>query len=812
LHSPIILIAMKQKTVLRLIGMSCASCASRIERALSNSEGVFSASVNFAAEKAVVVHDANTAPVSKLIDLIRSIGYDAAPAETPEAFRLTLSGLTCASCAARVEKALLGVAGVRSASVNLASMTAYVECEKGACNPEALVHAVQEAGYQAQLQKDDFASTDFDLEKAKEARDLLVKFAVSAPTAALLMVLGMWHDLPMRIGISHQALNLLQLVLATPIQFWAGWGFYKAAWKAALHLTSDMNTLIAVGTSAAYGYSAVVAVVGLPQPVYFDTSAAIISLILLGRFLEARAKNSASEAIRRLVGLQPRTALVIRGGKDEEIPVEDVCVGDLVVVRPGERVPVDGIVVEGASSVDESMLTGEPLPVEKSPGDQVTGGTINLTGSFKFQATRVGRDTVLAQIIRLVEEAQGSKAPVQRLADAVAAYFVPSVIGLACVSFAAWLLFGGSLAQAITAGVAVLIVACPCALGLATPTAIMVATGRGAELGILVRNAEALETLGRATAVVFDKTGTITTGELSVKKVVPLNGSDERKVLELAASAEAVSEHPIGRGIVNHARALGIETHRPSEFRSVPGGGVDALVNGVRVLVGSAEFITQSGIKPEQLPRLEAAGGSAVFVVADGKLIGAVVLADSIRESSARAVAHLRELGLKTVMLTGDNPDAAKEVSRTVQIDAVVSKATPADKVAEVKKLQSQGEVVVLVGDGINDAPALAQADVGIALASGTDIAMGAASITLMRPDLQLLALAVGLSRATMRIIKQNLGWAFGYNVLLIPVAAGVLYPWLGVSLNPILAAAAMAFSSVSVVANSLRLRRVKLV
>ncbi|MGC8833032.1 MAG: heavy metal translocating P-type ATPase [Armatimonadota bacterium] len=803
---------MKQTTtVLRLIGMSCASCASRIERALSSSEGVFSASVNLAAEKAVVVHDADAAPVSKLVDLVRSIGYDAVPSESPEVLRLSLGGLTCASCAARVEKALLGVAGVRSAAVNLASMTAYVECEKSACSPENLIRAVQEAGYQAQLQED-LALDKADLQKTKETRDLLVKFAVSAPIAAVLMVLGMWHGLPMRIGISHQALNLIQLVLATPVQFWAGWRFYKAAWKAARHRTSDMNTLIAVGTSAAYGYSAVAVIAGLPQPVYFDTSAAIISLILLGRFLEARAKSSASEAIRRLAGLQPRTALVIRGGKDEEVPVEDVRVGDLVVVRPGERVPVDGVVVEGASSVDESMLTGEPLPVEKGPGDQVTGGTINLTGSFKFRAGRVGSDTVLAQIIRLVEEAQGSKAPIQRLADAVAAYFVPAVIGLAGISFAAWLLFGGSLAQAVMAGVAVLIVACPCALGLATPTAVMVATGRGAELGILIRDAEALETLGRATTVVFDKTGTITTGQLSVKRVIPLNECDERRVLELAASAEVVSEHPIGCGIVNHAQALGIEIHRPSEFRAVPGGGVDAVVNGVRVLVGSAEYTAQVGIKPEQLPYLETADGTTVFVSADGKLIGAVVLADTIRESSAKAVAHLRKLGVKTVMLTGDSQKTADEVARAVQVDAVVSKATPADKVAEVKKLQARGEVVVLVGDGINDAPALAQANVGIALASGTDIAMGAAPITLIRPDLGLLAPAVALSRATMWVIRQNLVWAFGYNVLLIPVAAGALYPWLGVSLNPMLAAAAMAFSSISVVANSLRLKRVKLV
>ncbi len=619
----------------------------------------------------------------------------------------------------------------------------------------------------------------------------------------------------------------LSLVIATPIQFWAGYGFYRGAWAALKHRTSNMNTLIALGTTAAYVYSVAVTLfphlfmsAGVMPEVYFDTAVIIIGLILLGRWLEARAKGQTSEAIRRLVGLQPRTARVVRNGAEIDIPVEHVVVGETIVVRPGEKVPVDGVVLSGNSSIDESMLTGESVPVDKQPGSEVVGASVNKTGSFTMRATKVGRDTVLAQIVRLVENAQGSKPPIQRVVDVVASYFVPAVIGVSLLTLAAWYFFGPDprLTFALLYFVAVLIIACPCALGLATPTAIMVGTGKAAERGILIRDADALENAYKLDTVVLDKTGTLTAGKPIVTDVQPLNSLKESELLTLAASAERRSEHSLAEAILRYAQESSLSLHEPDEFESVTGGGVRARVAGHQVLIGNTRLIQANGIELDgaaDLARNLAGGGkTAMHVAVDGRTVGVIAVADTLKPESRRAVDRLRRLGLEVVMMTGDNEATARAVAKEAGIERVLAEVRPEDKAAEVARLQSQGRVVAMVGDGINDAPALAQANVGIAIGTGTDVAIEASDITLISGDLNGIPAAIGLSKATIRTIRQNLFWAFAYNVLLIPVAAGALYPflsggdgWNGL-LNPMLAAAAMGLSSVSVVTNSLRLRR----
>ncbi len=602
------------------------------------------------------------------------------------------------------------------------------------------------------------------------------------------------------------------------MQFWAGWRFYRGAWGALKHKTADMNVLIAVGTSAAYFYS--VAVTFAPQifpegmaEVYYDTAAVIIALILLGRLLEARAKGQTSEAIRKLMGLRARTARVVRGGQEVDIPVEQVRAGDVVIVRPGEKVPVDGLILEGHSTLDESMVTGESMPVDKGAGDPVVGATINKTGAFKFEATKVGKDTVLSQIIKLVEEAQGSKAPIQRLADQIAGVFVPIVIGIAVLTFAVWLIFGPEPAAmfALVNFVAVLIIACPCALGLATPTAIMVGTGKGAEHGVLIRSGEALETAHRIDAIILDKTGTLTKGQPALTDVVAHNGLGSDKLLRLVASAESRSEHPLGEAIVAAAREQGLTLSEPSQFASITGRGIVAQVDEHKVLVGNERLLTDEGIVLDGLAGpagdLSALGRTPMYAAVDGKAAGLVAVADTLKDNSADAVEALHRLGLEVYMLTGDNKRTAEAIARQVGIDHALAEVLPEDKAAKVKELQAQGKRVAMVGDGINDAPALAQADVGIAIGTGTDIAMEAADITLMRGDLMGVVTAIGLSKATMHTIKWNLFWAFAYNTAGIPIAAGLLYPFFGLLLNPMLAAAAMAFSSVFVLTNSLRLR-----
>jgi Cu+-exporting ATPase len=806
-----------RRVELEVEGMHCASCVSRIEDALQAVPGVRGAAVNLATGRATI--KGTELDPRMLEESVKEAGYEArARVGSDRLARLTLdvSGMHCASCVSSIEASLLALPGVADASVNLAAERATVVYDPRGTSPSELVGAVESVGYQArEVPAERSGEAEGDERERRARRDLrllIAKFAFAAVAGAVLLVLSFaWSP------VGERATMWVMLALATPVQFWAGSQFYAGAWRMARHRSADMNTLIAVGTSAAYLYSLVATVAprafepagGLPD-VYFDTAAVIIALILLGRLLETRAKAGTTAAIKKLIGLRPRTARIVRDGAEAEIPVDAVRAGDQVRVRPGEKVPVDGLVIEGHSTIDESMLTGESVPVEKAPGDEVIGATVNKAGSFTFRATRVGAQTALAQIIRLVEEAQGSKAPIQRIADRVSARFVPAVIAIAVASFAVWLLAGSSFTSAMLAFVAVLIIACPCALGLATPTAIMVGTGRGAEMGILVRGGEALETARKLDTIVLDKTGTLTRGEPEVTEVVTADGGTA-PVLALAAAAESRSEHPLGEAIVRHAAGLGLKLEPVEDFRASVGHGVTATVSGVSMAVGSARHMDELGIETANLcpraERFEQQGRTVVFVAVDGEAAGVIAIADTIKAEAAEAVAELRQLGLEVAMVTGDNRRTAEAIAHQAGIDRVLAEVLPEHKTAEVKRLQQQGRRVAMVGDGINDAPALAQADVGIAIGTGTDIAMEASDLTLMSGDLRGVPRALSLSGQTMRTIKQNLVGASVYNVTLIPVAAGVLYPVWGVLLDPVLAAAAMALSSVTVVANALRLR-----
>ena len=745
-----------------------------------------------------------------------------------ERVSLVVGGMTCASCIRHVEDALGNTAGVVSASVNLASGRATVEFVPGTTTISNLQHAVEDAGYSFEGVAGD---EDRGAAGAEEQQGLKRKFVFSLLVAGTIMALMAAPPITSTLPLG---MDFLLFLLATPVQFWAGRQFYVGAWGALKHRTSTMNTLIAVGTTVAYAYSVAVTFFrdtplfsGHEAATYFDTSTAIIGLVLLGRYLEARAKEKASGAIRSLLVLQPRTAIVQRNGGEWELPIEQVHPGDLVLVRPGQKVPVDGEVVKGISWVDESMLTGESAPVEKTAGSQVFGGTVNTTGGFTCRATRTGKDSTLAQIVRLVEEAQASKAPIQRLADLVAAYFVPTVIGVSIVVFISWFVLGPepSYVYAILTAVAVLIIACPCALGLATPTAIMVGTAKGAERGILIRNAESLERAHSVQVVVMDKTGTLTLGKPTVTDVVAA-GMDEDELLALAASVERSSEHPVGQAILSTAQEKGLSISEAHEFRSVTGRGVRAKVGGEVVVAGSQSLLEDEGVSGnglhERAEALQSEGKTVTFIASGGKVVGMVAVADTLRPGARQAVDSLQGLGLDVTMLTGDNRSAAAAIAQDAGIERFVAEVRPGDKANHIKALQGAGQTVAMVGDGINDAPALAQANVGIAMDTGTDVAAEAADMMLVRGDLRSLAEGIALSRATMRTIRQNLFWAFAYNVLLVPVAAGVLYPVFAVSgvpdvlrpvfgefgfLNPVLAAGAMAISSVTVVANSLRLR-----
>jgi Cu+-exporting ATPase len=737
---------------------------------------------------------------------------------------LSVGGMSCAACVIRVEKALGGLEGVEKAAVNFATEKAQVTYDPKKVDLEKFRQAIEGAGYQFRgLARAELRDRERE-ERKRELALLKKKFIFSVIFGLLIMILSMPHYIPYLNRLPHQFLFYILFILTTPVQFWAGKQFLAGAWGAARHGSADMNTLIAVGTLSAYVYSSVVTFFpsifhqsGLKAEIYFDSAAMIIALILLGRLLEARAKGQTSEAIRKLIGLAPKTARVVRDHQESDIPVEEVQKGDLIVVRPGEKIPVDGLIREGRSAVDESMLTGESLPVDKNPGDEVIGATLNKSGSFIFEATRVGEETALAQIIQLVEQAQGSKAPIQRLADQVAGIFVPIVMGIAVLTFIIWFFWGPSptLTFALLNFVAVMIIACPCALGLATPTAIMVGTGKGAENGILIKGGESLESIHKLTTIVFDKTGTLTKGELSVTDIVPGEGTETKELLTLVASVEKNSEHPLGEAVVRKAREEGLTLAGVEHFEALAGQGVTAEWDGEEIYIGNKRLMQAQGLDLDPLQVIAEAladqGKTLMFAARGRKIIGLLALADTLKEHSREAVAELKKMGLEVVMLTGDNRQTAQAISRELQLDRVIAEVLPQDKTKQIKQLQGEGKKVAMVGDGINDAPALAQADVGIAIGTGTDVAMEASDITLIRDDLRTILTAIKLSRKTIRTIRQNLFWAFFYNVLGIPIAAGILYPFWGILLNPILASAAMAFSSVSVVSNSLRLRRVKI-
>jgi len=798
--------------------MHCASCAAGVEKALRVLPGVSRASVNLATEKAAVEYDPEKLDLSGLKKAVEQAGFQVPTVKAS----LGVGGMHCASCSANVERAIGQLNGVLEATVNLATEKATVTYLPGVTDLPAIADSIRQAGYQAQPAPAEPASSATSAEESLESRrqayygDIRRRFTVALAFAVPVFLGGMGMMLPF---VPRWLGNpFLLMALGAPVQFYCGWPFYRGLWASIRRRDPDMDTLVALGTSASYLYSAAATFfpsylrgAGLEPATYFDSAATIITLILMGRLLEARARGRTSDAIRKLAGLQPRTARVLRGGSEAEVPVEEVVPGDVIVVRPGEKVAADGEVVEGFSAVDESMITGESLPAEKKPGDRVIGSTINHTGSFKFRAARVGRDTVLAQIIRMVEEAQGTKAPVQRLADRVAAVFVPVVLATAALTFAVWLAFGRPNLALLNA-VSVLVIACPCALGLATPTAIMAGTGRGAELGILIRSGEVLETARGIDTVVFDKTGTLTSGKLSVTNVVVGDGIDEAELIRLAAASERRSEHPIGRAVVEYAGRLGVGTTEAESFEALAGFGVRAMVEGREVLAGSRRLMEESGASSgrwdKQAERLQTEGKTVVQVAVMGKAAGMMAVADTVRESAAPAVSRLRAMGLSVVMLTGDQASAAASVAGQLGVDRFLAGVLPGEKAAAVRNLQDGGAAVAMVGDGINDAPALAQADIGIAMGRGTDVAIESAGIVVVGGDLGLVPDAIRLSRATLRTIKQNLFWAFFYNTVGIPVAAGALYPLFGILLNPMVAALAMAFSSVSVVANSLGLRR----
>ncbi|KAB8314347.1 copper-translocating P-type ATPase [Tolypothrix campylonemoides VB511288] len=740
---------------------------------------------------------------------------------------LKLRGMSCASCANAIEDAIRSVRGVNECNVNFGAEQATVTYDPRKTDPEVICQAVNAVGYSAQPMQDDdlFAADDDAQQQARQAenRALVRKVWVGGIVSAILVI----GSLPMMTGLSIPFIPMwlhnpwLQLVLTTPVLFWCGASFFINAWKALKRHTATMDTLVAIGTLAAYLYSLFPTFLpgfftdrGLPPDVYYEAAAVIVTLILLGRLLENRAKGQTSEAIRKLIGLQAKTARVIRNGTEVDIPLAEVIKGDIVLVRPGEKIPVDGEIIDGSSTIDEAMVTGESLPVKKQPGDEVIGATLNKTGSFKFRATRVGKDTFLAQIVKLVQQAQGSKAPIQRLADQVTGWFVPAVIAIAIATFIIWYNIMGNVTMALITTVGVLIIACPCALGLATPTSIMVGTGKGAENGILIKGAESLELAHKLKTIVLDKTGTITQGKPTVTDFVTVNGTangNERNLLRLAASVERNSEHPLAEAVVNYAQSQGVELRDAQEFEAIAGSGVQGYVSNQWIQIGTHRWMNELGIDTNALQehwdRLEYLGKTVIWIAVNSKVQGIMGIADAVKPSSVNAIRTLQKMGLEVVMLTGDNRRTAEVIAREVGIKRIFAEVRPDQKAETVEKLQSEGKIVAMVGDGINDAPALAQADVGMAIGTGTDVAIAASDITLISGDLLLIVTAIQLSRATIRNIRQNLFFAFIYNVAGIPIAAGILFPIFGWLLNPIIAGAAMAFSSVSVVTNALRLR-----
>ena len=814
-------ISKKNETIaLPVKGMSCASCSARIEKKVGELDGVSLAKVNFAAEMATVEFDPEKLRAEQFPEEIKKLGF-----EVPSVHEtFSIEGMTCASCVSRVEKKLSSLPGVSDVKVNLATEQVSIEYLPALIVFNGLKETLSNAGYILRPAKSSEGLTsNKENRHLKELASLKLKLIISGMASILVMTLSMKSE-GMALPLS---LNLMLFILATPVQFYCGKQFYRGAINGIRHGYADMNTLIAVGTSAAYLYSTVatffpswIRMADEKVAVYFDTSVMIIALVLLGRWMESRAKLSASNAIKKLMQLQPRTAIVERQGEEVEISISELVVGDRVWVRPGEQIPVDGKIFEGNSSIDESMLTGESVPLEKNVSDDVFGASINKTGFFKMKVTRLGQDTVLAKIIKLVEEAQGSKAPVQKLADKIAGIFVPSVMGLAVITFLFWWLFGNSFTElptfsfALMAFISVLIIACPCALGLATPTAIMVGTGRGARMGVLIKGGEALERAEKLDTIVFDKTGTLTMGKPEVADVLlaPATKLDAEKLLALAGSLEKGSEHPLAQAVVAEAKRRGLKLKTPDNFHALPGFGVEGKVDDQKVLLGNKRLMVENQIDissiDDQVVKLTENGKTPMILCVDGQVAGLLATTDAIKPHAKENILHLKKMGLEVVMLTGDNSNTAKTVARQLGIDRVVSEVLPSGKVDEIERIKQSGHCVAMVGDGINDAPALAGADVGIALGSGTDVAMEASDITLVGSDIKAVVESIELSKATMSKIRQNLFWAFIYNIVGIPIAAGVLYPAYGILLQPVFAAAAMSLSSVSVVGNSLLLNR----
>ena len=801
----------------KIEGMSCSACANRVERVVKKMNGVEEASVNFATETLLVKFDDAKIDAPKIEEAIVKAGYSVRKDMRDYTFKV--EGMSCSACANRVERITKKIDGVESANVNFATekLTVRVDAEKVRYSDIKL--AVDKAGFKLIKEEDQIKEVS---KKKDESKILLNRFIFSLIFTVPLLIISMGHmvgmPLPSIIDPMKNPLNfaLVQLVLTIPVMV-AGYKFYKIGYKNLFKLSPNMDSLIAIGTSAAvaYGLFAIYKILNgethYAMHLYFESAVVILTLITLGKYLEAVSKGKTSEAIKKLMGLAPKTATIIKNGKEVSIPIEEVIVGDIILVKPGEKLPVDGEIIEGSTSIDESMLTGESIPVEKNIGSTVIGASINKAGFIKYKATKVGKDTALAQIVKLVEEAQGTKAPIAKMADIIAAYFVPTVMALAIIAAVGWLIAGESTVFALTIFISVLVIACPCALGLATPTAIMVGTGKGAENGVLIKGGEALETTYKIDTIVFDKTGTITEGKPKVTDII-CNGIKEEEVLVLAASAEKGSEHPLGEAIVREAEDRSLEFKSLEHFKAVPGHGIEVTIEGKDILLGNKKLMIENNINIESLhvesDRLATEGKTPMYIAINNKLSGIIAVADTVKENSKAAIEELKKMNVNVAMITGDNKKTAEAIAKSVGIDIVLAEVLPEDKANEVKKLQGQNRKVAMVGDGINDAPALVQADVGIAIGSGTDVAIESADIVLMKSDLKDVVTAIRLSKATIKNIKENLFWAFGYNVLGIPVAMGVLHIFGGPLLNPMIAAAAMSFSSVSVLLNALRLKR----
>jgi P-type Cu+ transporter len=812
----------------KITGMTCASCSNAVDRAIKKLDGVIEQNVNLVTELMTVTFDENKLTEADLIKAVEKAGYEASEVSDNKEVTIPIAGMTCASCSKAVERTLSKLDGVESVNVNLATEKASVKYNPEKVRLSEIKQAINKAGYQALEIKNKNTVDEDKLRKEKEIRTLWTKFLVSAVFSIPLLYIAMapmitWLNLPLPGWLQPMqyplTYALVEILLVIPVII-AGNRFYTVGYKALWRRSPNMDSLIAMGTTAAVLYSLYSAYriytghfINV-EDLYFETAGVIITLILLGKSLEAVSKGRTSEAIKKLMGLAPKTATVVQGDKEIEIPIEEVEVGDIILVKPGEKIPVDGEVVEGLTAIDESMLTGESMPVEKKIGDKVFCASINKNGSIKFKATKIGGDTALAQIIKLVEDAQGSKAPIAQMADIVSGYFVPVVFVIALVSAIIWLLAGQNSVFALKVFISVLVIACPCALGLATPTAIMVGTGKGAEYGVLIKGGEALETTHKINTIVFDKTGTLTEGRPEVTDIVTTPLIDEKYLLQLAASAEKGSEHPLGEAIVRGAEKQGLEIKKLDSFNAIPGHGIEVSMEGKQMLLGNRKLMLDRAISlellEEQSDKLASEGKTPMYIAIDNSLAGIIAVADVVKESSARAIEKLHKMGIEVAMITGDNRRTAEAIAKQVGIDRVLAEVLPQDKANEVKKLQAEGKKVAMVGDGINDAPALAQADIGIAIGSGTDVAMESADIVLMRSDLMDVTTAIQLSKSTIRNIKQNLFWAFAYNIAGIPIAAGLLFAFGGPMLNPVLAAAAMSMSSVSVLSNALRLKGFK--